>query len=74
MMVDSPIRNKFCHKVKSVHEHSLGNSKAVAHVAVDLQCWYTVKLVMNNYNYVDMPLSSVHVYTISLICYIYVPY
>ena len=25
----------------------LGNSKAAAHVAADLQCWYTVKPVKN---------------------------
>ena len=25
------------------HAHRLGNSKAAAHVAVDLQFWYTVK-------------------------------
>ena len=35
--------------ISSVLVHSLGNSKAAAHVAVDLQCWFTVKDVKNNF-------------------------
>jgi len=37
----------FISDVSSVLLHSLGNSKAAAHVAVDLQCWFTVKHAKN---------------------------
>ena len=37
----------FCSNISSVHVHSLGNSKATAHVAADLQCRLTVKPVKN---------------------------
>ena len=36
--------------ISSVHVHALfrlGNSKAAAHVAVGLQCWFTVKPIKN---------------------------
>ena len=36
----------FSSKVQSLYR--LGNPKAAAHVAVDLQCWFTVKLIWSN--------------------------